>query len=332
MVHLVVTLRIAAYIAVAVHLGSPLLLCPGKVLARVLRRVRDGGRHVCHLAFCVGVEMRDSPVVPAKHISKVTGAPTGKRHAPTYAAMEPGLAVPIAVGCHHERPAQGVDKRVGSVELNPCGHQSVAFLGRPELRRCLCRGRFGYLNAAYSEIALAACIPLGGDKAVVIGGRGKASGLVGAHVAVAPEAPVGYVAHQGLYLQRLCKALGTELPHRSLAVDERHHIYIKGRIAPRLVFYHISARALRIACLTPFGGLERVFTAIIDGAETHIAVVALLVYGEYGSVACLDAIVGVAPVEGPCVLVLAVDAHEVAPVGAVLERTLGAPLVIIVRT
>ena len=93
----------------------------------------------------------------------------------------------------------------------------------------------------------------------------------------------------------------------------------------------INSLALSSA-LEKVGQKARVFTAIIDGAETHIAVVALLVYGEYGAVACLDAIVGVAPVEGPCVLVLAVDAHEVAPVGAVLERTLGAPLVIIVRT
>ena len=75
-VHLVVALRIAADVAVAVHLGAPFLLGPRHVLFRILGGMRIYGGDTVYLRLGVGVEMRAGAVVPAQEVAAVGSAPT----------------------------------------------------------------------------------------------------------------------------------------------------------------------------------------------------------------------------------------------------------------
>ena len=74
-VHLVVALRITADVAVAVHLRAPLLLSPGHVHLRVLRRMGNRGGHIGHLTLRVGIEVAHGTVVPSQHVACVGRTP-----------------------------------------------------------------------------------------------------------------------------------------------------------------------------------------------------------------------------------------------------------------
>ena len=86
-VHLVVTFRITADIAVAVHLGTPLLFGTGEVHLRVLRGVGDCWLDFGHLTLGVSVEMADSALVPSQDVAQITGTPACQRHTPPDAAV-----------------------------------------------------------------------------------------------------------------------------------------------------------------------------------------------------------------------------------------------------
>ena len=75
MVHLVDTLRIAADVAVAVHLRAPFLLGTCHVHLAVHRGMRNAGRNAVHLTLGIGGEMADSTVIPAKYIAHVCRTP-----------------------------------------------------------------------------------------------------------------------------------------------------------------------------------------------------------------------------------------------------------------
>ena len=133
MMHLVVASGIAADIAVGVHLSAPTLFGPGHIHGRVLRRMGYRGRHLGHLTTGIGVEMADSPVGPAEHITQIAGPPAGKRHTPADTAVQPCLPVPVAIGCDDKGTAKGIDIGVGRVELDAGRQGTIPGLGSSKL-------------------------------------------------------------------------------------------------------------------------------------------------------------------------------------------------------
>ena len=101
-VHLVVAVRVAADIAVAVHLRSPLLLRPCQVHRCILRRMRNRWRNIGHLTGGICVEMAAGAVVPSQHIGQISGTPASQRHSPSHGPMKPGLSVPYSIGSRHD--------------------------------------------------------------------------------------------------------------------------------------------------------------------------------------------------------------------------------------
>ena len=114
--HLVVTVRITADIAVAIHLRSPFFLSPCHIQRGILRRMRNRWRHICHLTSSIGVEMTFGTVPPSQHICQIASTPSSQRRPPAYRTMKPRHSVPSTVSCCYNGRAQRIKERIGSVE------------------------------------------------------------------------------------------------------------------------------------------------------------------------------------------------------------------------
>ena len=127
--HLVGAVRVAADIAVGVHLRAPRLDSPRQTLPGVLRGMGDGGFHAGDLTVGVGREMGKGTVGQAQHVAEIAGPPSAEGHSPGDGSVEPHLSVPGPVGSGHQRPAEGVDVGVGGVEDDLSGQPVVMLHG-----------------------------------------------------------------------------------------------------------------------------------------------------------------------------------------------------------
>ena len=67
--HLVVTFRITADISIGIHLCTPFFLGTRQIHHGILRRMGYHWFNIRHLTLGVGIEMRNSPFMPAQYIT-----------------------------------------------------------------------------------------------------------------------------------------------------------------------------------------------------------------------------------------------------------------------
>ena len=139
MVHLVITIGVATDVAIGIHGRAPALGGTRQVEHGVLRGMRDNGRHINNLTLSIGIEMAHRPILPTQHIAQIAGTPTCQRHAPADTAVEPRLTVPVAIGCQGQSATQGVEIRIGGVELDATGQLTIMGCRRLELAGALGR-------------------------------------------------------------------------------------------------------------------------------------------------------------------------------------------------
>ena len=119
-------------------------------------------------------------------------------------------------------------------------------------------------------------------------------------------------------------AVGREAEGRSLPVIIRHDGEAHPSLAPPPVAEDIVAASASVARLAVFGGVEGVVLSSDGDKEADVPAVVLLVAGEYGAVAGLQApFAFVAAIKGTRIEVRAVDAHEGVAIGEVCEVLLG---------
>ena len=116
MAHLSVIIRQLADVSIAIHRCAPLFGRAGKVLGRILGRMRVDGLDVAHHASGVSTEMTKLPIEPSCHIAHITTSPAGKWCAPSDTTMHPRLPIPQAIGSSHQGGAKGIDQRIGSLK------------------------------------------------------------------------------------------------------------------------------------------------------------------------------------------------------------------------
>ncbi len=202
--------------------------------------------------------MAHGPVVESQHVAGVGGAPSGQRHAPAYAAVQPGLAVPVAVGSHDQCAAQRVDEGVGGLELYAAGHLAVQVNGVVEALEGIAVVHEVYAVAHHHQVGeIAAARGLAYDQPLPRGRGLEGVGTVHAQVAVALQLRVCHVAHDDLHLELLSAQLvADELPDGALGIVQRHHVHANDAVAhvvPAVVAQQVGAYAVAVPRLAVVG-------------------------------------------------------------------------------
>ena len=263
--------------------------------------MRNNRLYAVHLALGIGIKMTHSTVVPSKHIAHIAGTPSSQRHAPPYAAVQPRLAVPVAVGSHDKGPAEGVEIWVGRTELHTREQLAVEVL-------CLVVKLVGIavvhehhtvkLHHHVGILATSQNLGRGLYQVRVAGSGFEHTRLVGSDVSIALQLRIGNVAHPCHHMQGLRCVVGHELPDGSLVLiqghcpDKKHALAIR---LPATVLEYILAHAVLIDGTTEVGAVER---HAIDH-KAHAAVMTFLHQGKDWTVAGLQTVVGRSAIQGP---------------------------------
>jgi len=125
---LAVVVRTATDISVAIHRRAPFVGSSGKVVF-LIHEMALGHRHSRDLTSGVCLEMALLAKRPSQEVAHVGGAPARQLRPPAHSAVQPCLAVPRAVGRHHDRTAKGVEIRVGGVETDHRGQLASTVFG-----------------------------------------------------------------------------------------------------------------------------------------------------------------------------------------------------------
>ena len=115
MVELLVVLRIAADVAIAVHRRAPFVGATREIVLLV-HHMRTGHRDVGHLTLGIGVEMNALAVEHTQEIAHIGCTPAWQRHSPAHSAMRPHLPVPGSVCSHDHGSAYRIQISIGSIE------------------------------------------------------------------------------------------------------------------------------------------------------------------------------------------------------------------------
>ena len=152
MVHLVVATGITADITVGIHLCAPFLFCSCKVHSGILRRMGYNGFYSGHLTLGIGIEMGTRAVAPSQHVANISGTPTRQRHAPTDAAVQPSLSVPITVGGKDEGSCQRV--QIGVWGLPTDAGCQLTVVGNSIIKQSTFADavHHGYMTTFYNDI------------------------------------------------------------------------------------------------------------------------------------------------------------------------------------
>ena len=328
-VHLVVPSRVAADVAVAVHLRAPLLCSACQVHRAVLRGVGIAWQNVSDLRGGIVVEVCAGAVGPSQAVARIGSPPSAQGHPPSVGTVQPDLTVPDAVGSCHECTAQGVDEGVGRLDAE-AGYQCLACSFRllVELPSA-CRGEAAQLPVGVEHVGDARLV--GGESR----GRGRlcqgsleAVGRVGTHVAVAAE-PFGTDGGEASLEAAVLRTF--KAPDGFFAVRQRKDRDTEAVRAPCRVGKHVAASSGRIACLAVGGGVQgKPLPSVARQAEGNVPALGLVVDSKDGAVAGLHPVGGMAAIEGTGVAVLSVDADEVFPVRHILQPPGRPPIGIVV--
>ena len=115
MVELLVVLRIAADVAIAVHRSAPFVGATGEIVLLV-HHMRTGHRNIGHLTLGIGIEMNALAVEHTQEIAHIGSTPAWQRHSPAHSAMRPHLPVPGSVCSHNHGSANRIQISIGSIE------------------------------------------------------------------------------------------------------------------------------------------------------------------------------------------------------------------------
>ena len=229
-VHLVVAIGITADIAIGIHLRVPFLLSARHLLGRVLRGMRQRGLDVRHLTIGIGIEVTDGSVLPSQHVAQITCAPTRQRHAPSDTTMQPGQSVPVAISSQHEGTTQRVDIRIWGIELDATAQLRKVVLRLDEQLRSLLGTYLRHFVQLNGHITLRLLVVrIGGRRnlqSFLLCIRFKHTRLVRSDVAITLQLGLRYLAHLHLSIQCVWEALATKVPHSTLLIRQRHHLYI----------------------------------------------------------------------------------------------------------
>ena len=229
-VHLVVAIGITTDVAIGIHLRVPFLLSARHLLGSILRGMWDIGLDVRHLTIGIGIEVTDGSVLPSQHVAQITCAPTRQGHAPSDTAMQPGQSVPVAISSQHEGTTQRVDIRIGGIELDATAQLRKVVLRLDEQLRSLLGTYLRHFVQLNDHITLRLLVVrIGGRRnlqSFLLSIRFKHTRLVRSDVAITLQLRLRYLAHLHLSIQCVWEALATKMPHSTLLIRQRHHLYI----------------------------------------------------------------------------------------------------------
>ena len=272
-VHLVVALWIPTDIAIRIHLCPPLFLGTSQALFFILRRMGILGRNVVDLTLGISVEMADSTLGPTQHIAQIARTPACQRHSPANAAMQPRLAVPVALGSNHQGATQRVDIGIGRIEL---------YTGAQLSHRCL---QFLKTLSAFSFVGFVCCDTittyvtllierlrplLDGCLAISLEGLTR----IDTQIAITRQFGITNAAHHHIQCDVTIETRCLKTPHSLLCLQRCYYFDTQcGFLTPRFMAQQVTTHPVFITCFAKVGLIKQ--NAI--HTKLHITAIVLLV-------------------------------------------------------
>ena len=281
--------------------------------------------YIRHLTLGIGIEMRNSPIIPTQHISQIACPPSCQGHTPANTAVQPRLSVPVAISCQHQRPTKGIDIRVGGLKLDARCQLPVMTTGL--LIRCspLVRVKLSDLIQRHLKIECMRMTKRNLHSLKRFTNSLQASRFVCTDVTIAMQFRLGYLTdyhpHLALYLWR------SDAPYSRLAVRQGQHLHSDVALTPSLVFQQIISTSVAIGSQTIFRFVQRIGHTFFLKHKSDIPVMVFFDHRKDRTIRGFQSPVGIRTIKGTCITISAIFTDKASMTGLILLLTFHTNLV-----